>query len=573
MLFPDLHDRIAYRIERSVEFKRNPAHYFDLIWRPCTVKILMVADSFLYFSDEDFGLSDLIGIVKNENLSYVRFDISVAHRGSPTDARMGVGNPNITNRIKNFTFDSSFTAAGYDQVWLFAAERSRDPDHNGTWTDRLTDSELRVLMEFMDAGGGVFATGDHEDLGAAMGGFLPRVRQMRRWFFPEPGPNGEGLAPPFEGPGRFDTNRLGHDPGYQFNDQSDDIPQVIEPKLYSKHSPLIIGKYTFPHPVLCGPAGPIEVLPDHPHESQCTTAATPDATEDLNGKTFTEFKPAVDGGLRPLPEVIATSRVLGGHTTSGKTGTTLAREFGAISVYDGHRAGVGRIVADATWHHFINVNLTGDSTASGDKLIGFLASASGLDVYSQIKAYFLNIAQWIAPTPKISCMRNWGLLFAVWNHRLAEVFDPAVRMKTATVVDLVLIGRHARDAIDKFAGQCQSFEWTLDLVWAEIQLPYIDLGDPWRVPERIEQFEGRPKDPEAGDLLRLDWVGDAAVGGAILALREKIDPLDQESLDAFSEEGEEIVRHGAGQAVQLAVSFVQDSLAEIAKTTRSAKQK
>ncbi len=573
MMLLDLDTKIRHRIERSIEYKTNPVHYLDLFWRPCTVRILMVADSFLYFSDEDFGLSDLIGILKNENLSYVRFDISVAHRDSPTDARMGIGNPHITNRIKNFTFDSSFAAAGYDQVWMFAAERSRDPDRNGSWSNRLTDGELRVLVEFMDAGGGVFATGDHEDLGAAMGGFLPRVRQMRRWFFPEPGPNGEGLAPPFEGPGRFDTNRLGHDPGYQFNDQSDDIPQVIEPKLYLKYSPLIIGKYSFPHPVLCGPDGPIEVLPDHPHESQCTIAARPDATENLNGKNFTEFKPATDGGPRPLPEVIATSRVIGGHSTSGKSGTTMTRDFGAISVYDGHRAGVGRIVADATWHHFINVNLTGDSTASGDKLIGFLASASGLNVYTQIKAYFLNIAQWIAPEPKIMCMRNWGLLFAVWHHRLAEVFDPAVRLRTATVVDLVLIGRHARDAIGKFASQCQSFEWTLDLVWAEIQLPYIDLGDPWRVPERIEQFEGRPENPEPGDLLRLDWFGDAAVGGAILALREKMGTLDQDSLDAFTEEGDEIVRHGAAQAVQRAVSFVQESIAEIAETTRSAKRK
>jgi hypothetical protein len=33
----------------------------------------------------------------------------------------------------------------------------------------------------MDAGGGVFVTGDHEDLGAALSSKIPRVSKMRRW--------------------------------------------------------------------------------------------------------------------------------------------------------------------------------------------------------------------------------------------------------------------------------------------------------------------------------------------------------------------------------------------------------
>ena len=32
----------------------------------------------------------------------------------------------------------------------------------------MTDGELKVLAEWMDAGGGVFATGDHAYLGASM---------------------------------------------------------------------------------------------------------------------------------------------------------------------------------------------------------------------------------------------------------------------------------------------------------------------------------------------------------------------------------------------------------------------
>lgn len=247
--------KISEKLERAIEFRHNPTRYEGLHWATCTVRILLVADDFLYFSDEDFGLSDLIDILKTENLPHVRFEISVAHRGNPSDPRMAIGNPHVKKSIRNFRFDDTddFQPGDYDQVWLFGSHRSRKTGNN--WSNQLEDTELRALMEFMDGGGGVFATGDHEDLGAAMGGFLPRVRQMRRWFFPDVGPNGEGLAPPFEGPGRFDTNQEGHDSGYQFNDQSDDIPQAIDPKMYTT-SIAGIREAVYPHPVLCGPKGP-----------------------------------------------------------------------------------------------------------------------------------------------------------------------------------------------------------------------------------------------------------------------------------------------------------------------------
>lgn len=560
--------KIQNRLDTIDNFRINPALYDKLLWRPCTVNILMVADNFLYFSDEDFGLSDLIGILKNEDLSYARFNITVAHRNNPSDVRMGVGNADISGQIKNFKFDDSddFGPATYDQVWLFGSQRSAK---DGTdWTNRLTDSELRVLMEFMDAGGGVFATGDHEDLGCAMGGFVPRVRQMRRWFFDDVGPNGEGLAPPFDGPGRFDTNRQGHDAGYQFDDQSDDIPQPIIPKIYSVRTGVYFSA-TFPHPVLCGPNGAIEVLPDHPHESQCTTVALPNATETLAGATFTEFPAATDGGIRPLPEVIATSTVIGGHTTSGKSGNTVARTFGAIGAYDGHRASVGRIVTDATWHHFININLTGASGGAGDKALGFLATTAGQAAYDEIKAYFLNIALWMSPSNKLRCIRNWGLFYMVQNERLVEVFNPRITLKNARLVDYLVLGRHARDAIGKFAGQCQGIKWTWDLVWEEVPRPFfIDMGDPWRPLPDEDLDDAMLNDLSPRDLLDLEWIGDVALGGAVLALREEAFPLNQKTLDNFDELGEKITRKGARQALKVAMPFVENGLEQMCDVAR-----
>src|SRR5258708_6161783 len=80
----------------------------------------------------------------------------------------------------------------------------------------------------MDGGGGVFATGDHEDLGVVLNGRVPRVRSMRKWYWPNPGPLGEPIAPDALGTGRIETTQPGHNETFiHFDDQSDDIPQPL----------------------------------------------------------------------------------------------------------------------------------------------------------------------------------------------------------------------------------------------------------------------------------------------------------------------------------------------------------
>ena len=144
-------DKIQARFSIVEELRANPTMFEGFEWRACTVNILIVADNFIYFSEEDFGLSDLINILKNETLSYVRFNITVAHRDNPSDVRIGTGNANIQDGIKNFKFDepSHFDPAKYHQVWLFGSHRSRKPENASDWSNRLTDNELRVLMTFM----------------------------------------------------------------------------------------------------------------------------------------------------------------------------------------------------------------------------------------------------------------------------------------------------------------------------------------------------------------------------------------------------------------------------------------
>jgi hypothetical protein len=60
----------------------------------------------------------------------------------------------------------------HDQVWLFGFQSSGSEP---------SDEELRAISEFMDSGGGLFATGDHSALGKALCSEVPRARSMRRW--------------------------------------------------------------------------------------------------------------------------------------------------------------------------------------------------------------------------------------------------------------------------------------------------------------------------------------------------------------------------------------------------------
>ena len=166
----------------------------------CPIRILMVTDGFLDFGIGGFGLSEFVTIIKS-----VGHAVSTAHR-------QGSG-PNLTIP-GNFKFtQASVTIAQYDQIWLFGA----DSDANA-----IDSSEQNAIAAFMQAGGGVFATGDHETLGQGMGANIPRVRTMRNWS-----------TIPMSSVNRLDTVvNPGQDMAKQFQDESDSFPQYINPVLF-----------------------------------------------------------------------------------------------------------------------------------------------------------------------------------------------------------------------------------------------------------------------------------------------------------------------------------------------------
>jgi hypothetical protein len=322
---------------------------------------------------------------------------------------------------------------------------------------------------------------------------------------------------------RNDTNQAGHDVGSQFSDQSDDVPQTLDLLLYST-TVNIIRAARYPHPLLCGRTGRIEVLPDHPHEGECQIP--PDVTLDFGG--VPEY-PLDSGGTRIMPEVIAWSRVPAGNNARGSKMATIGHIFGAISAYDGHRAGVGRVVCDATWHHFINVNLIGileggrfdefiNPGEDATKHDGFLSSAAGLAALNKIKNYFTNIGVWISTRASHSCF-NW---FAWWElvyaDRIMEaaLIGPDVPLDQIPASTLMYIGVHARDAFGRRASQCQTLEWLIDWI-RDLKLLEVQWIDPWGPVTRIQQ-EGEQEFP----LPTIDPMPlvDVALGAALVAMRQ-----------------------------------------------------
>lgn len=520
-------------VRRDREFAEigveSAAAYF---WRPCAVKVLLVVDNLDYSRTNGFGLAAFIDTLLQPSF-FVTFRLTLAHidNVSPAGAAMLPDEPRIDGRIVNFRFDNPahFASDKYDVVFLFGFESSygnRGPDGS------LALAELQALTQFQNAGGGLFATGDHAALGKAMCHKVARARNMRLWdtTLNSVGEDMVSMAQRY----RNDTNRIGNDQGSQFDDQSDDVPQPISPVFYTRRSGIF--RYSFPHPLLCGPHGAIRVMADHPHEGECRSPSDASLTLNYTGNLGPEYPNATNGGPRPLPEIISYNSVLAGTTSSGKD-PTVAQSFPGISAYDGHRAGVGRVVTDATWHHFVNVNLTGiPSKPFGDpKRVGFLHSAAGQAALSDIKAYFRNLAIWLSPPARIRCMNSRLLWSLVWNERVLEAVLTArnIGIERVGAQTLSLIGQHARDALGRYASRCQSVKLVIDLF--EFNRELIPEIDPWR-PRLADD-----KTFDDDDLPVFDFgpALDAALGGALVAIGGEFDRLDPKRMEAL--EGEQVM--------------------------------
>lgn len=365
-----------------------------------------------------------------------------------------------------------FTApelAGYDQVWLITAGGAPE----------LTPGELTALWAFMQGGGGLYATGDGADLFRR----IPRVRGMRNWSHPS------GAGPASDG------------------------PVVVKPVQYAVGWPSLSRSEQAPHPVMCGRDGPITVLP------QPSARGRIEAAVDLGARVEIEGTVAQEYPYGSAPGVIAVG--------SGSDGG----DFNLVSAYDGHRAGVGRIVVDATGHQqfaatveqlvgphdAVRAVITANHTPSVDQV-------SLADHWRQIKDYFQNLAIWLGRARSQDRVRRLGLLLAA-NHvdalmtwRPHPFESPEERLPY-----LRELGARTQDALNRFAPQRQRVDVTADLL------------------RRLRVDDGRLR------LVDYRLVERVALGGAVDALHHAVSERDYAELPG--DRLDDVVRGGAAAAV------------------------
>lgn len=377
------------------------------------IKVLIVLDGVYRFAEPhdtlDFTYTTLVGA-----LNVAGMQVTKAHRRADGTAD-----------IQNFAFTpATINTNLYDAAWLIGFEGRNDfnnPPSGHSTMGGLGPPQLNAIANFMDAGGGVFATGDHDSIGSDMSGYLPRIRAMRAWYgasdSASPMPVGFPTNNPPMSPARADTIQLNPAGHYSptpdgsghtfawFENQSDSIPQPIVPS----HTPA--------HPILRSNGRDVVVYPDHMHEGVAlgTVAGYDYAQASPFGVTSqSEFRAI--SGHRETPSIIATGQVLekAVFTVDVSPGTdpTLAtpKTVNILSAYDGRVAGVGRIVTGSTFHHYIDINLTGDTDVNtndrrfktgpdAEKGHGFNDNTA---VFNDIKAVFVNITHWLArPRPAI----------------------------------------------------------------------------------------------------------------------------------------------------------------------------
>jgi hypothetical protein len=287
------------------------------------VRILIYADGIMRFTD----FTRIRTLLESGSYPHISFKITNAHRDDSQNEKKRIDKGPVKLTDLNIL-------DGYDEIWLFGSKGSQP----------LSDAEIDLLKEFMRApkSGGVLVTGDHGPLGKGLAERIPRAGAMRRWDVEALGPNRHSSL--VEGP---DENS-----SFSAQDESDDRPQTIHYLRFPINAPA--GVRLQPHPVLCGPDGPIDVLPDHEHEGEATAPA-------VNDDNVSIWPKNQDGSHQEQPIVIAW-----GDVTDPQI---LLKRFRVISVYNGHTVNIGRIIADSSWHHWDNSNLRGFESSRPTSLI------------------------------------------------------------------------------------------------------------------------------------------------------------------------------------------------------------
>lgn len=525
-------ERIALKKELhrlKPKFLKNFVPRWWWWWRRCKVKVLVVADGWINFGTTGpFDLSEFLTAFNElEAQTGVNYEVTIAHRSSCIPST----NPVVVNDISNFKFDQNITLSDFDQLWMFAFNAGGS----------ISPSERNKIEAFMDGGGGVFATGDHGNIGNAMCGNIKRVKDMRYWNdFPSGGIDSEVSM---GGKRRNDTNQpeAGSSISTQFDNQSDATPQTIAVRTFAAG---------MPHPLLSikpsiRPSRIIDIMPDHPHEGEC--------------KPETSF---AANGINVPTQVIATSFVRGGSTTNGTNpgkDPTDPHCFPSIAVWDGWKANVGRVVVDSTWHHFVNINLdgsgSGGSIGTPNDISGTQSGLTTSDWYA-ICQYYMNISTWMSRRKFWWCWRRRIIFELLHESQLIEanLENPLESKEKIALSDINNIGALAEEILGARFNPVFARSFLIELV-EEMNPSFADALDRWS-----PLTQNRKKNYNQ-DWINYNLLLYTAVGSGFLALRDDksigdINKVKEKTLEKM----DEIFIKGAKEGFNLALRDLQSNI-------------
>lgn len=342
-----------------------------------TINILVYTDTFFISEDPEasWSLSIVKDVLETKQSDFVEFKLKVVNRYEALAPPARKIDRELLRQ--------------YDVVWLFGRYTKNMPVftlEQGGPENELDALERQELRKWM-AEGGLLIAGDHSEpspggqstdpiktflcLGRALGKRVSRAGQMRDWEGP-PTNNDDSSFNTLVTTSQFAE--------MQPEAQSDEVPQKLL---------LALGRNDLPHPLFYGKDAEgkfklIDVFPDHRHEGMVVTPRS-------LGKDWPPFDEP-DQSKKPRPVVVAKG-----------CDKRLCRSTAVLGVYDGDGLGVGRIVADSSWHHYFDLNLKG------------LKGAQPGNAFQLLRQFYRNLALYLAPARK---RREIGAAMLAWviNH-------------------------------------------------------------------------------------------------------------------------------------------------------------
>jgi hypothetical protein len=340
----------------------------------------------------------------------------------------------------------------YDELWVFGFGRAENNPKDPASAFLLTDEEVSDLAEWMKTHG-VMVTGDHSEgdikdaclnqnhnefraRGYSLGVRIPRAGQLRVWKGPP-----TNCVPPETPPELADADNT-QEPGDCSADlnntclESDDRPQTLEPEPFPPHFLFFYDFDAQGHPIA------ITQFPDHAHIGAVLDAPKPP-------DDFDKYWPP----RPPSPRVLARGR--------DKRFPGEEKTYNLVVAYDGDEAGVGRIVADASFHHFLNLNIRGlpskvvgmpERDACGNPKPG-----TPLDKMAQ---FYANLAYWLAPKQLRQEIKKELIFRAARHIDVLETFGNGTRR----------LGKAARGALKSLLGEAD-LRRVVEAVGDEVEEP------------------------------------------------------------------------------------------------------